>query len=925
MDCSKQFGKNIPLLEKSTSKEQLNEVATFVDLPTDSPRFAVKTSDIQKETFSLKQEALTKFKRDNDDLSEIFLLTLSALLYRYTNQSEIIIGYQQSHKIQPIRINLNGNDSSFNLLGQIKNSILLANQESQETKYTLIFANCDLSSEFKKINFDLRFSIYSIENGIDIILEYNQNLFNKITIKRIIAHFQNLLEEILKDSTKEIGKLNLLTSEEEQLILRDWNQTKVDYPNDKCIYQLFEQQVVKTPEAIALVFENQSLTYQELNSRANQLAHYLISLGVKPETLVGICLERSLEMIVGLLGILKAGGAYVPLDPSYPAERLRYMLEDANVEILLSQPNIAIETSAQIIYFDGLTQESIENPDVKVNPENLAYVIYTSGSTGKPKGVMIEQRNTVAFIEWARSYFTSGQLNKVLASTSLGFDLSIFEIFVTLCCAGQVILVENAISLNENHQPYLINTVPSAIKTLLEMQAIPKSVKIISLAGEPLPALLVQKLYQIDHIEQVFNLYGPSEDTTYSSVALMSRDSTKKVVIGRPISNSQIYILDSYLQPVPIGVAGEIFIGGDGLARGYLNKPELTQEKFIINPFGQGRLYKTGDLARYLPDGDIEYLGRIDNQVKIRGFRIELGEIESLLNQHPQIEQTVVISTQDSSGDKKLIAYLVIIGQTISKDELRQYLKNKLPEFMVPSFFVILEQFPLTPNGKIDKKALPLPEVESANYREPINLNQKIIAEIWAQILKLEKVGIDDNFFALGGHSLLAIQIISRIREKLQTEISIRSIFQAPTVEKLSQIIGQNNQVKYPTITVANRQDIPLSYAQERLWFLDQLEGSSATYNIPLGYELTGVINPQTFKKAIEQIVKRHEVFSLNKQNIETEAKYQWNYIDLRQSDCPEIEAQKLIQQEAKKPFNLAADPLLRVKLYQITNESYIL
>ena len=799
MDCSEQFGKNIPLLEKSTSKEQLNEVATFVDLPTDSPRFAIKTSDIQKETFSLKQEVLIKLKRDNDDLSEIFLLTLSALLYRYSNQSEIIIGYQGAHKIQPIRINLNGNDSSFDLSEQIKNSILLANQESQETKYTLIFATCDLSSEFKKINFDLRFSIYSIENDIDITLEYNQNLFIQEKIERMITHFQNLIEEILKDSTKEISKLNLLTSEEQQLILRDWNQNKVDYPNDKCIHQLFEQQVVKTPEAIALVFENQSLTYQQLNNRANQLAHYLISLGVKPETLVGICLERSLEMIVGLLGILKAGGAYVPLDPNYPAERLKYMLEDANVEILLSQPNITIETSAQIIYFDEFSQESIENPDVKVNPENLAYVIYTSGSTGKPKGVMIEQRNTVAFIEWARSYFTSGQLNKVLASTSLGFDLSIFEIFVTLCCAGQVILVENAISLNENHQPYLINTVPSAIKTLLEMQAIPKSVKIISLAGEPLPALLVQKLYQVDHIEQVFNLYGPSEDTTYSSVALMSRDSTKKVVIGRPISNSQIYILDFNLQPVLIGVAGELFIGGDGLARGYLNRPELTQEKFIINPFGEGRLYKTGDLGRYLPDGNIEYLGRIDNQVKIRGFRIELGEIESLLNQHPQIEQTVVISTEDSSGDKKLIAYLVTIGQTISKNELRQYLKNKLPEFMVPSFFVILEQFPLTPNGKIDKKALPLPEVERANYKEPSNENEKTIAEIWAQILKLEKVGIDDNFFSIGGHSLLAVELFAQLQSSFDCKLPLSSLFQYPTVRKLSQLIDRQDSYSFST------------------------------------------------------------------------------------------------------------------------------
>jgi amino acid adenylation domain-containing protein len=458
-------------------------------------------------------------------------------------------------------------------------------------------------------------------------------------------------------------------------LLDQWNQTNADFPLDKCIHQLFEEQVERSPDAIAVVFEDQHLTYQGLNQRANQLAHHLISLGVKPETLVGICVERSLEMVIGLFGILKAGGAYVPLDPSYPQERLSFMLKDAQVPVLLTQENLLATFSEQktsILCLDKdwpMISENVNEttPMSGVTPDNLAYVIYTSGSTGKPKGVAIEHRNTVMLLAWANSIFTPTQIAGVLASTSVCFDLSVFELFVPLSWGGQVILVENALGLSmlpPDCNVTLINTVPSAISELIRINGIPSSVRVVNLAGEPLQNVLVQQIYQINTVEKVFNLYGPSEDTTYSTFALMEKDSTELPSIGCPIFNTQVHILDSHVQPVPIGEVGELYLGGAGLARGYLNRPKLTAERFISAPFGEKesnvRLYKTGDLVCYSPDGNLKFLGRIDHQVKIRGFRIELGEIEAKLHQHPDIRDAVVIAREDTPGDKKLVAYLVV-------------------------------------------------------------------------------------------------------------------------------------------------------------------------------------------------------------------------------------------------------------------------
>jgi amino acid adenylation domain-containing protein len=522
---------------------------------------------------------------------------------------------------------------------------------------------------FERTNYPLTVVVVP-DQELLIQISYDTNRFDTETIVRMLGHFQTLLESIVANPDQKISELPILTEPERHQLLVEWNNTKTEYPQDKCIHQLFEEQVEQSPDAIAVIFENQQLTYRELNTRANQLAHYLQTLGVGPEVLVGICLERSLEMIVGILGILKAGGAYVPLDPAYPQERLAFMLEDATVPVLLTQVSLVEKVSApqlRVVYLDKdreeIAQQPQENLANRATVENLAYIIYTSGSTGNSKGVAIEHHSTIALVVWAKRIFNSEDLAGVLAATSICFDLSVFELFVPLSWGGKVILIQNALSLptlSTATKVTLINTVPSVLSELLQLQELLTSVRTINLAGEPLQSKLVQKIYQQDAVRQVFNLYGPSEDTTYSTYALVKKQD-KAITIGCPIDNTQVYILDSHLQPVPIGVSGELHIGGDGLARGYLNRPELTAEKFIPNPFSDepgSRLYKTGDLARYLPDGNIEFLGRIDHQVKIRGFRIELGEVETALSQHSNVREAIVTVREDVPGDKRLVAYI---------------------------------------------------------------------------------------------------------------------------------------------------------------------------------------------------------------------------------------------------------------------------
>ncbi len=614
-----------------------------------------------------------------------------------------------------------------------------------------------------------------------------------------------------------------LSPEERHQVLVEWNRTETPYPRTTCLHDRFELQAAATPDAEALVVDAERLTYRELNRRANHVAHRLRSLGVGQETLVGIFLTRSVDLVCALLGVLKAGGAYVPMDPVYPADRLAFILQDAQVHTVLTQASLArtlgdlaaaSPRAPVLVCLDAdaqLSSFSVENPAPSAGPANLAYVIYTSGSTGRPKGVGLEHRNAVAFVHWAGGLYSPRELSGVLACTSICFDPSILELFVPLSFGGKVILAENALALPTlaaAGEVHLMDTVPGAVRELLRSGGLPASLETINLGGEPVSDDLVRQLYALPHIKRVYDQYGPTETTTTATCAL--RDPQKPGSIGRPIANTQVYLLNDKLEPVAPGASGELCIGGAGVARGYLNRPGLTVDKFIPNPFSTDpgtRLYRTGDLCRYRPDGQLEYVGRVDQQVKINGHRVELGEIESVLRAHPAIDEAVVVVREDTPGRSRLTAYVVPQTPLVSRpaespdlaefqlvSELRSYLKSRLPYYMVPAFFVPLAGFTLMANGKIDRKALPAPpRLRSGEgvhgYRAPRNPTEENICNIWSRLLGVDKVGAHDNFFDIGGDSLAGVAMLGEVGKISGQKLPHDAILKAPTVAKLAAVI----------------------------------------------------------------------------------------------------------------------------------------
>ncbi|MEG4227988.1 amino acid adenylation domain-containing protein [Microcoleus sp. N9_B2] len=664
--------------------------------------------------------------------------------------------------------------------------------------------------------FKLKLSCLSRGNCLITDFCYDPALFEAEDIKRLSKHFQALLESAVKSPQIPISQLNILSDRDRHQLLIDFNQTQKDYPTDKCVHQLFEEQAERTPDSIAVVFESEQITYRELNDRTNQLAHHLQNLGVEPEAIVGICVDRSLETIVGMLGILKAGGAYLPIDPATPVDRKALMLEDAQVKVLLAQQRLIEslpKTQANIVCIDRDIPTVSASYTPPVSTDNLAYVIYTSGSTGIPKGVAIEHRQLLNYLYAIQERLNLPSGASFATVSTFAADLGNTAIFPALCFGGclHIISQERATdpeALGEyfSRNPIdCLKIVPSHLAALLNSSQ-PKSIlpgKRLILGGEAANRSLIKILRNLAPSCSVFNHYGPTETTVGVLTYQVEFDKTgcdfETVPLGLPIANTRIYILDSYLQSVPIGVPGELYVGGDNLARGYLNRPELTAEKFIRNPFdtqAKTRLYKTGDLARYLPDGNIEFIGRIDSQVKIRGFRIELGEIEAVLGQHPDIAQAVVVAPEDEMAQKRLVAYLISEQKPApSSSELRRFLATKLPEYMVPWAFVMLKSLPLTPNGKIDRRSLPEPDEMrpelTENFVAPRTNIEEVLAAIWAEVLKLEKVGIYDNFFELGGHSLLATQVISRVRQAFQVELPLHRLFESATVADFAVAIAQ--------------------------------------------------------------------------------------------------------------------------------------
>ncbi|MCP4701327.1 MAG: amino acid adenylation domain-containing protein, partial [Gammaproteobacteria bacterium] len=815
--------------------------------------------------------------------------------------------------------------------------------------------------------FDINLWLEETAQGLEGACEYNADLFNASTVQRMLGNFYMLLKGIVANPEQPISRLPLLNEAERRQLLEEWNDTQASYPKDKCLHQLIEEQAAKTPDAAAVVFEGEELTYAALNARANQLAHYLTALGIGPDVLAGVCMERSLEMVLGLLGVLKAGGAYVPIDPNYPRERVAYVLEDANAPVLLTQASLKDSftgTKARKLCLDTdwekIARESRENPDSSVNPDNLAYVIYTSGSTGKPKGVQISHQ---AFVNFLISMAKQPGLNDkdiLLAVTTISFDICGLEFFLPLITGARFIIVRRETAADGRQIAEELHkceaTVLQATPATWRMVApeLPDNSSLKGLCGgEALPAALADEL--LEKGVELWNVYGPTETTVWSSVDNVTTQSEKNVPgsekasvpIGYPIANTQLYILDKNLQPVPVGVPGELHIGGDGLARGYLNRLELTAEKFIPDPFSSApdaRLYKTGDLCRYLADGNIEYLRRIDFQIKIRGLRVELGEIETAIVQHEAVQQTVVIVREDQPGDKRLAAYIVSKPEQLpTSTELRAMLKEKLPDYMVPAAFVMLDKIPLTPNGKVDRRALPLPDMVAEagkDYIAPRSRVEKQLAGIWGEILGVRKVGIKDNFFELGGHSLLATQVTSQIRETFSVEVPLRLLFESPAIAGFSKYIetAQREQQlsSAPSIESISREgELPLSHAQQRLWFLEQMEGETAAYNVPLALRFNGALVPDVLQRSLREIVRRHEslrtVFPSTDgeplQRIAAELNPPLPVTDLQSlsGDQQAAEVCRLALQEAEHRFDLAEGPLLRTGLLRLNAEEHIL
>jgi amino acid adenylation domain-containing protein len=758
-----------------------------------------------------------------------------------------------------------------------------------------------------------------------------------------------------------VHDIAILAPAERAQLLDGFNDNAQPYDMARLMHAAFEAQAARDPLALALVHGTSHLTYGELNVRANRLAHHLVSQGVAAGSLVGICLRRSEQMVVALLAILKAGAAYVPLDPAYPAQRQAHIVEDSGMAWLLTQEDLLAQLQQEGVLQSALqvagtrllaldaaalaaavARQPHDNPPPRALAEDTAYLIYTSGSTGRPKAVQICHRNVAALVQWAQTAYTPAELARVLASTSLNFDLSVFEIFVPLSLGGATVVVDDALALLQGPLDVtLLNTVPSACRALVDAQAVPASVKVVNLAGEALPVALVNALLaqggEQGGVARVCNLYGPSEDTTYSSWASFDAPLTGAMTIGKPINNTRFYLLDAHGQPVPLGVPGEIHIAGAGVALGYLNQPELTAQRFIADPFHGGRMYRTGDLGRWLADGNIEYLGRNDFQVKVRGFRIELGEIEARLCQLDGVKEAVVVARGEGET-QRLVAYWIAAAEAGEMDagELRAALAAVLPAYMVPSAFVRLDAFPLSPNGKLERRALPEVEQEllaTTCYAAPQGAVEAGMAQIWQDLLGLPQVGRHDQFFELGGHSLLAIRLVSRLRQVFGVEMSLRELFAQPTLAGLSALVAGARRSNLARIERADRNAaLPLSWAQQRLWFLDQLDDAAgAAYHIPMALRLQGRLDLPALQATLDRLVQRHEILRTRfvaeqqevRQVIDAAAPF-----DLQLQDIPGGAADdvlRLAQEEAARPFDLACGPLIRGRLLRLSQQEHIL
>jgi amino acid adenylation domain-containing protein len=843
-------------------RRQLAGATPVIELPADHTRPVVQGDEGGSQAFILS-ESLTEHlralsKAEGVSLYMFLLAAFKVLLHRYTGQEEIVVGSPIANRTRAdfdgvigcfinmlvLNTTFEGEPSFRGVLRRVR-EIALAAYAHQDMPFeklveelqpkrdlshhplvqvvfalqtahpaTLEFGGLTMTplpSVITSATFDLALSLIDRPEALAGTWIYNQDLFEAASIKRLSEHFRTLLESVVADPQQRISRLPLLSPAERQHQLVGWNQTQREYPSHQCLHQLFEFQVEQTPDAVAVTYEETQLTYAELNARSNQLAHHLRRVGVGPEVLVGLCVGRSIEMIVGLLGILKAGGAYLPLDPTYPAERLSVMLNDAAPRVLITEEHLLSvlpDHCADVLCLDRdwplVSTQPIDNFSSGGAPDNMAYVIYTSGSTGRPRGVQIIHRAVVNFLSAMRVFPGFQKTDTLAAITTLCFDIAVLELFLPLVNGARVVVVDREEAADGHllakrlllSGVTVLQATPSSWRMLLRSEWKPSPQSKLFCGGEALDAELAEQLTA--NGARLWNLYGPTETTIWSSAADVTA-ADEVTSIGTPIANTQIYVLDKCLEPVPVGVAGDLYVAGAGLARGYLNAPDLTAQTFIANPYSEqagARMYRTGDLASYSAQGKLRFIGRADHQVKMRGYRIEPGEIEARLSEYSAVAQSVVMLREDSAGDKRLTAYVVASdGFTPSVSELRLFLHERLPEYMVPSFFVMLESLPLTRNGKVNRGALPAPDLrlldKASDFVAPRTPVEKTLAGIWANVLGLESVSARSNFFDLGGHSLLAIQLISRIRQTFQVEMPLRRLFETPTISQTAAAIEQ--------------------------------------------------------------------------------------------------------------------------------------
>ncbi|HEX9935769.1 MAG TPA: amino acid adenylation domain-containing protein, partial [Longimicrobium sp.] len=810
------------------------------------------------------------------------------------------------------------------------------------------------------VKFDLSIALSERDGWIVGAVEYATALFDQATVERFLGYLRRALEEMVEDESRPVERLALMTADERARVVEDWNRTDAEFPADSCLHELIEAQVERTPAETAVVFEGEELTFAELNARANRLAHHLRALGVGPDVRVGICAERSLEMMVGLVGVLKAGGAYVPLDPGYPAERLAYMLSDSAPAVVLAQTHLRDRVEGAdvpLLELDAAAPAWADLPATNpargaLTPGHLAYVIYTSGSTGRPKGVGVHHRGVVNRLSWMEAVHGLGPRETVLQKTPYSFDVSVWELFWPLAAGARLVLARPEghrdpaylLDIIRRERVTTVHFVPSLLAVFLahadvERGAVPELKRVMS-SGEALPPELVARFGERLPGVELHNLYGPTEAAVDVTIWRFPADGpAARVSIGRPVPNTRIYLLDGAGEPVPVGVAGELCIGGVQVARGYLGRPELTAERFVADPFGAepgARLYRTGDRARWLADGMIEYLGRIDFQVKVRGFRIELGEIEARLAEHLQVREAAVLVREDTAGEKRLVAY--VVGEA-EADVLRAHLADRLPEYMVPAAYVRLDTLPLTASGKLDRRALPAPEGDAyavRAYEAPVGEAEEALAGIWAEVLGLERVGRRDNFFEMGGHSLLAVRVISRVRQTLGVEAAIGDLFVRPVLADFARGLETAARAELPPIEPVERgRDLPLSFAQQRLWFIDQLEGAGAAYHMPTHLRLQGELDHAALRRALDRIVARHEALRTvfvevdgdPVQRIAPAEASSFHLVehDLRGHARAGAELRRVRTEEAGAPFDLAQGPLIRGRLVRMADDDHVL